>query len=99
VPWILEPGGPVRVPLYHTRSVQHSLHQPFSTKKHQSQRGEELTFTTTANTMGPKTMFTFISMVLKVLDNKSRRVWERCFLASGSGRARVETAGPRGRRE
>ena len=26
VPWILEPGGPVRVPLYHTCPIQHSLH-------------------------------------------------------------------------
>ena len=27
VPWILEPGGPVRVPLYHTRPIQHGLRE------------------------------------------------------------------------
>jgi len=50
----------------------------------------ELTFATTANTMGPKIMFTFISMLLKSLD-KSRRVRECGLLASGGGRAGMET--------
>jgi hypothetical protein len=60
--------------------------KPFSVRKHPERnedRERELTLTTTANTMGPKTMFTFISMLPTSLDNKSTRVRERGFLASG----------------
>ena len=73
--------------------------KPFSTKQHRRHRGKKLTFTTTANTMGPKIMFTSISMLLKFLDNKSRRLRERGVLASGDGGAGKETARRRGRRE
>ena len=34
VPWILEPGDPVRVPLHYTRPIQHGLYEPFSGYEH-----------------------------------------------------------------
>jgi hypothetical protein len=70
VPWILEPGSPVRVPLHHACPVQHSLHEHFqhyeteTPRVKQCRRESELTFATTANTMGPKIISTFgVSML------------------------------------
>ena len=48
--------------------------KPFSAKKRRRDGERVLTFTTTANTMGPKIMFTSMSMLLRSLDSKSRRV-------------------------
>lgn len=65
VPWVFEPGGPVSIPLYHTRPIQHGLHgQPNRSgpKQNKGQGRGGLTFATTAKTMGPKIMF--MSMLL-----------------------------------
>lgn len=43
---------------------------------------KQLTLATTANTMGPRTKSTFMSMSLRSFDSKSRRVRERGSLAS-----------------
>ena len=56
------------------------------------------TLTTTANTMGPKIIFTFISIVPTSLDNRLGRVRERGLLASGVGR-RWRPRGARARGE
>lgn len=96
VPGILEPRGPVRVPLYNTRPIQHSLYEDRTVQRHETPREKwrhserEPTLKTTANTMGPRLMFTLISMVPMSLEDKSRRVRERGSQASGS-MAEVET--------
>jgi hypothetical protein len=38
VPWILEPGGPVRVPLDHTCPIQHSLQENESVQRQATPR-------------------------------------------------------------
>jgi len=90
VPWILEPGSPVGVPLNNTCPIEHRLHEnqtgrcqtaPGTGWRH---RGSELTLATTARTMGPKTMFMFISMLVVSLDNQSRGAGGLGSLASGS---------------
>lgn len=58
----------------------------------ETEEDERLTFTTTANTIGPKIIFMFMSMLPKSLDNKSRKT------ASGGGGTGVETTRYEGRR-
>lgn len=64
MPWVLEPGDPVRVPLHHTRPIQHGLGWNGIQKvAPDTSIRKKLTLTTTANTMGPKTKLTFMSML------------------------------------
>ena len=79
VPWILEPGSPVSVPLNDTRPIQYGLDEnqtgrcQTTPRTRWRDRESRLTLATTARTMGPKTMFMFISMLVMSLDNQSRR--------------------------